>query len=456
MFAKHFRIDDCALDLTFRLFLEGIAYATGQTIIMSVASKYVILVVLALLVVLYFIQHFYLRTSRQVRFLDIELKAPLYSQLIETADGLASVRAFGYEAQARAEHRRILEDSNRAIYTLYCLQRWLILTVDITIAILAVVLAAMTLGLRQQDGAGNIGLALVNLLGLATSVRTILLTWVTMEIAIGAVARVQSFVKNLQLEGAETDLMEPSKEWPSRGDIGLFQISASYNSLSGRSQLENVSMNIRHGEKIALCGRTGSGKTSLLLALLRLLDLDQGKIIIDGVDISRLHHDNVRSQLVAVPQEAFVLDGTVRENLDPASEHKDEELAKVLQKASLQNVIEGLGGLDTAVSDKTFSHGQRQLLSLCRAMLRKGKVILMDEPTSALDHDTTRIVDDLIASWHDATVIVALHKLESLVRYDRVAVLDQGRLVAFDTPEKLKKDETDLPRDLLPPAAVRI
>lgn len=414
---------------------------------MAVASKYVILIVLGLLVMLYLVQHFYLRTSRQVRFLDIELKAPLYSQLIETADGLASVRAFGYEAQARAEHRRILQDSQRAIYTLYCLQRWLILTVDIVIAVLAVVLAALALSPRQQAGAGNVGLALVNLLGLAASVRTILLTWVTMEIAIGAVARVHSFVQDLQRGGAgQAGLVEPPTDWPGRGDVEVRGVSASYT--PPHSQLKDISMSVRHGEKVALCGRTGSGKSSLLLAFLRLLDLEQGSIVVDGLDISRLEHDSLRSRLVAVPQEGFVLDGTLRQNLDPLCKHQDEELAGVLQKLGLQDAVDAVGGLDAAVSDNSFSHGQRQLLSLCRAMLRGGKVVLMDEPTSALDHDMTQVVDDLIASLQDTTVIVALHKLDSLMRYDRVAVLDQGRLVAFDTPGRLKEREGGLLRNV--------
>lgn len=428
----------------------GIAYAIGQTIIMAVASKYVILVVLGLLVIFYLIQHFYLRTSRQVRLLDIELKAPLYSQLIETADGLVSVRAFGYEAQARAEHRQILEDSQRAIYTLYCLQRWLILTVDIVIAVLAVVLAALTLSLRHQAGAGNVGLALVNLLGLAASVRTILLTWVTLEIAIGAVARVHSFVQSLQLESDQVELVEPPRDWPSRGDIEFRGVSASYNSTN--SQLKEISMDIRHGEKIALCGRTGSGKSSLLLALVRLLDLEQGSIVIDGQDIAQLQHESLRSQLVAVPQEGFLLDGTLRQNLDPLGKHEDAELLGELQRLGLEDVVGTLGGLDAAVSDSSFSHGQRQLLILCRAMLRQGKVILMDEPTSALDDDKTQIVDDLIASLKDATVIVALHKLDSLMRYDRVAVLDQGRLVAFDIPGRLKDKEGGLLHNVSPRA----
>ena len=196
---------------------------------MSIASKYIAIVFPFILMVFYFIQRFYLRTSRQMRFLDIEHKAPLYSQMMETLSGLLSIRAFGWQEAAYTTNWRLLDDSQRPNYLLYCLQRWLTLSVDLVIALLAVIMIIITTTLREQIGPGYIGVALTNVLAFGSTLKAALTSWVMLEISIGAVARIKNFASLTEPEGGVNEVLDrPGTGWPSHGLIEITNLSASY------------------------------------------------------------------------------------------------------------------------------------------------------------------------------------------------------------------------------------
>ncbi|OHW98638.1 ABC multidrug transporter [Colletotrichum incanum] len=415
----------------------GVAFGVARFIMISVSSRYMAAILPLLVPVFYAIQHFYLRTSRQMRLLDIEHKAPLYSQLIETLEGLATIRAFKWEEDFEKTNLHRLDNSQRPSYLLTCLQRWLTFSVDMVIAVIALILVALVTTLREQIGPGFIGIALTNILSFSGIVKTIVTSWVTLEVSLGAVARVRNFSLTTRPEGdSEVHLTEPEGEWPSRGAVEFCNATASYPS-SG-TVLKGVDLSIQPGQKVAICGRTGSGKSSLILCLLRMMDLDSGSITIDGVDISTLPHEYVRSKLVAVPQESYIFDGTVRMNLDPTESAPDSEVITVLERAQLWDKVEERGGLDAVIDDKFFSQGEAQLLVFARAMLRNGKVLILDEITSSLNEESSRIVDEVLRTWfHDWTIIVIAHKLESILEFDRVAVVDMGVVVEYDEPHRL-------------------
>ncbi|GKT57765.1 ABC multidrug transporter [Colletotrichum tofieldiae] len=415
----------------------GVAFGAARFIMISVSSRYMAAILPFLVPVFYAIQHFYLRTSRQMRLLDIEHKAPLYSQLIETLEGLATIRAFKWEDDFEKTNLHRLDNSQRPSYLLTCLQRWLTFSVDMVIAVIALVLVALVTTLREQIGPGFIGIALTNILSFSGIVKAIITSWVMLEVSLGAVARVRNFTLTTRPEGdSEAHLTEPEGEWPSRGAVEFCGVSASYSS-SG-TVLKGVGLSIQPGQKVAICGRTGSGKSSLILCLLRMMDLDSGSITIDGVDISNLPHEYVRSKLVAVPQESYIFDGTVRLNLDPTETAPDSEVMTVLERVQLWDKVEERGGLDAVIDDKFFSQGEAQLLVFARAMLRKGKVLILDEITSSLNEESSRIVDEVLRTWfHEWTVIVIAHKLESILEFDRVAVVDAGVVVEYDEPRRL-------------------
>lgn len=196
---------------------------------MSIASKYIAVVFPFILAVFYLIQRFYLRTSRQMRFLDIEHKAPLYTQLTEILDGLISIRALGWEDAAIRTSWQLLDDSQRPNYLLYCLQRWLTVAVDLVIALLAIIMIVITTTLREQIGPGYMGVALTNILGFGATLRGALASWVTLEIAIGAVARIKNFSEHILPEDSNQLLSDkPSENWPSQGLVEFNNLSVSY------------------------------------------------------------------------------------------------------------------------------------------------------------------------------------------------------------------------------------
>lgn len=196
---------------------------------MSVSSRYMAAILPFLIPTFYAIQHFYLRTSRQMRLLDIEHKAPLYSQLIETLEGLATIRAFRWEDEFEKVNLHRLDDSQRPKYLLACLQSWLTFSVDTVIAVIAVVLIVLVTTLREQIGPGFIGVALTNVLAFSGCVKAIITSWVMLEVSLGAVARVRNFsLTTASEDNSRVQLAEPEGEWPSRGAVELRKVTASY------------------------------------------------------------------------------------------------------------------------------------------------------------------------------------------------------------------------------------
>ena len=195
---------------------------------MSIASKYITIAIPFLAFVFYIIQRFYLRTSRQMRLLDIEYKAPLYSQLMETLSGLPTMRAFQWQDKFEKRFLRVLDDSQRPSYLLYCIQRWLNLAVDLVIAIMAIILITIAVKLLGKISPGYMGIALLNIMSFSATVKTLITSWVTLEISIGAVARIKSFTDDTESEDECSGLRMPPESWPSQGAIEIRDFTASY------------------------------------------------------------------------------------------------------------------------------------------------------------------------------------------------------------------------------------
>ncbi|EHK50430.1 multidrug resistance-like protein [Trichoderma atroviride IMI 206040] len=443
-----------------------ISFGVAQFVLVCASSKYMAAVLPFLLALLYAVQHFYLRTARQLRLLDIEFKAPLYSQLMETVAGLVTIRAFHWESRSAAKYMKVLDKSQQPNYLLLCVQRWLVFAVNIMVMLLAVILIVLTTTLREKIGPGFAGVALSNILAFSATMEATISSWVQLEVSLGAIARIRSFsmqtkseddeaIDALAAEGRNEQLIEPnlnaldSTFWPSKGRIGIEALCASYPS-SGRV-LNDVTLSIQAGEKVGICGRTGSGKSSLFLSLLGLIAQDSGKISIDGVDLATLPREYLRTRIVAVPQEAYILEGTVRLNADPYRSHDEDQIIAALERVGLWKKIEARGGLSAVIDEKFFSQGEAQLMMLARAMLREGesRVLLLDEATSSLDEATSNVINTSIRTWFkDWTIIAIAHKLDAILDYDKVAVLDDGKLVEFDAPRKLLSQQNSIFKDL--------
>lgn len=207
--------------------------------------------------------------------------------------------------------------------------------------------------------------------------------------------------------------------------------------------LDNLSFVIQGGEKSGICGRSGSGKSSFILALFRMIELSSGTMLIDDTDLSSIPRQEIRVRLNAISQDPYFIAGTIRLNLDPYSSSDDLALTSALQKVQLYDTIISNGGLDADLDVESLSHGQRQLFCLGRAMLRKSKIIVLDEATSSVDRKTDELMQQIIREqFKDHTIIAVAHRLETILDFDRIAVLDRGVLKECDAPRNLLAGKT--------------
>ncbi|KAF7539141.1 hypothetical protein G7Z17_g12477 [Cylindrodendrum hubeiense] len=405
------------------------------------ASSYYVAVAFPFLFALYFyLQRGYLRTSRQLRLLDLEEKAPVYTQFLETLGGLATLRAFGWAPAAIEANHLLVDRSQRPFYLLIMVQRWLVLVLDMTTAALALLVVGFAVMLRGNVDVGLTGVSLVQLIGLSETLNMLIQFWTSIETSIGAVARIKQFEENTGEENLPGETREPPMAWPDRGDIQIKGLSASYQGKEDVKVLDGISLDIEAGEKIGICGRTGSGKSSLILTILGLLDPSPGTITVDGLTLASLPRETIRTRFIAITQDQFVLPGTVRQNIDPFNNCSTSGIVDALRLVCLWDTIEHNGGLDAPFEEDILSHGQKQLFFLARAVLRKtvGRVVLLDEATSSVDQKTEEIVKRVVETqFRQHTVISIAHRLDTIVDFDRVIVMEKGCIVEVGKPTQL-------------------
>ncbi|KAK6074134.1 ABC transporter [Seiridium cupressi] len=388
----------------------------AKAIILIVFSRYLAVTTPFVIAILYFLQSFYLQTSRQVRLLEIEAKAPLYTHFIESVAGAATIRAFGWQSQYQERNYKFIDQAQRPAYLQYCIQHWLSFVLDMLVTGLAVVLVAIVVTWRDKFSAGNVGVSLVMVVTFSTVLMRLIKMWTMMESSVGAIARVKRFVAEAESEEKESSITEVSADWPAQGNVEFRGLVAAHRPDS-EPVIKNVSMEIKPSEHIALCGRSGSGKTSLILALLQMIETQAGQMTIDGVDVSTMPCTALRSHLNVVPQDPFLMPGSIRFNIDPSGRVPDEEIIQALERVRLWGIIQEKGGLGKEIDSAAWSAGQKQLLCLARAITRKSKVLILDEATSSVDSDTESIMQDIIDTvFKDCTVLAVMHRLTYVTR----------------------------------------
>jgi len=309
---------------------------------------------------------------------------------------------------------------------------------DLLVAALAVVLMALIVKLRTEINAGFVGLALLNVMTFNQTLTNIIRNWTQLETSLGAISRLRSFNLHTKSENLAEEVIHPAEGWPTHGNIILKNVCASYTA-DGPLVVKNLTMTISAGEKIGICGRSGSGKSSLITTLFRMLELAPGSTLtIDGIDLATVPRQDVRAALNAIPQDPFLIKGSVRYNADPQNQHDDTTITEAIRKVELWDLVHAKGGLDTELDAEFFSHGQRQLFCLARAILRRSKIVVLDEVTSSVDVASDALMQRVIRQeFADATILAVAHRLDTIVDFDRIAVMDSGELVEFDTPKAL-------------------
>ncbi|TGO26008.1 hypothetical protein BPAE_0068g00420 [Botrytis paeoniae] len=432
----------------------GSFMAIAQAILIATGAKYVGVTLPFIIGTLYILQKVYLKTSRQLRLLDLESKSPLYSHFTETLSGLTTIRAFGWQTQSAEKNRKLLDISQKPYYLLYCIQRWLNLVLDLIIAGIAVILITFATQMRGTTSAGTLGIALVNILQFNSTLSFLIRKWTQLETSIGAVARVKSFEANTLSENAPLEVNLPPSEWPVKAKVEFRDVTATYG--IDEPAVQGVSFCIEGGTKLGIVGRTGSGKSSLTLALFRMLELKTGDILIDNISISTLRRESVRCSFITIPQEPYFLSGTVGFNADPFHSLDNQAIQTALVRVGLWDIICDNGGLEAPMNATPLSQGQQQLFCIARALIRKVAlgnkdhgILVLDEVTSNVDSASEeimlRILDEDFRGW---TVLSVAHRLGTIKSYDRVLVLEKGSVVEDGAPEDLIRKEGGLFKEL--------
>ncbi|XP_074192182.1 ATP-binding cassette sub-family C member 8 isoform X2 [Rhinolophus sinicus] len=411
--------------------------------VISYVTPVFLVALLPLAIVCYFIQKYFRVASRDLQQLDDTTQLPLLSHFAETVEGLTTIRAFRYEARFQQKLLEYTDSNNIASLFLTAANRWLEVRMEYIGACVVLIAAVTSISnsLHRELSAGLVGLGLTYALMVSNYLNWMVRNLADMEIQLGAVKRIHGLLKT-EAESYE-GLLEPSlipKNWPDQGKIQIQNLSVRYDS-SLKPVLKHVNALISPGQKIGICGRTGSGKSSFSLAFFRMVDTFEGRIIIDGIDIAKLPLHTLRSRLSIILQDPVLFSGTIRFNLDPEKKCSDSTLWEALEIAQLKLVVKALpGGLDAIITEggENFSQGQRQLFCLARAFVRKTSIFIMDEATASIDMATENILQKVVmTAFADRTVVTIAHRVHTILSADLVIVLKRGAILEFDKPEKL-------------------
>ncbi|XP_072240755.1 ATP-binding cassette sub-family C member 4-like [Leuresthes tenuis] len=440
-FSKDIGQLDANMPWTFVDFIQVFLQILGVIAVAASVIPWILIPVVPLLIVFLFLRRYFLRTSRDVKRLESTTRSPVFSHLSSSLQGLWTIRAFGAEERFQEAFDAHQDLHSGAWFLFLTTSRWFAFRLDGICSIFVTITTFGCLLLRNQLDAGDVGLALSYAVTLMGMFQWGVRQSAEVENLMTSVERVVEYTE-LESEAPWETQKRPPPDWPSKGLVTFDQVNFSYSS-DGPMVLQNMKAMFRPKEKVGIVGRTGAGKSSLVSALFRLAE-PQGKIYIDGVVTSEIGLHDLRQKMSIIPQDPVLFTGTMRKNMDPFNQHTDEELWNALQEVQLKSVVEELPGkLETvlAESGSNFSVGQRQLVCLARAILRKNRILIIDEATANVDPRTDELIQKTIRDkFRDCTVLTIAHRLNTIIDSDRILVLDAGRVQAYDEPYTLLQE----------------
>uniref|UniRef100_A0AAY4D5P4 ATP-binding cassette, sub-family C (CFTR/MRP), member 8 n=1 Tax=Denticeps clupeoides TaxID=299321 RepID=A0AAY4D5P4_9TELE len=415
--------------------------------VISYVTPVFLIALFPLAIICYFIQKYFRVASKDLQQLEDTTQLPLLAHFSETVEGLTTIRAFRYEDRFRKRLLEFTDANNIASLFLTAANRWLEVRMEYIGAciVLIAAVASITNSLYNHLSSGLVGLGLTYALMVSNYLNWMVRNLADMEVQLGSVKRINGLLKTEpeSYEGLLTASQVPDG-WPQQGEIQIQNLSVRYDSTL-KPVLKHVNAHINPGEKIGICGRTGSGKSSFSLAFFRMVDAFEGRIIIDGIDIAKLPLQTLRSRLSIILQDPILFSGTIRFNLDPEMKATDSMLWEALEIAQLKPVVKTLpGGLDAMVTEggENFSQGQRQLFCLARAFVRKSSILIMDEATASIDMATESILQKVVmTAFADRTVVIIAHRVHTILNADLVIVIKRGLILEYDKPEVLLERE---------------
>ncbi|XP_008186888.2 probable multidrug resistance-associated protein lethal(2)03659 [Acyrthosiphon pisum] len=409
----------------------------GILIVVGIVNYYLIPPTLVIIIVFFKMRKMYMTTTRNVKRLEGVARSPMFTHVNSSLQGLTTIRAFDVEQKLSQEFSSHQDLHSSAWYLFMSLSRAFGFWLDIVCIFYTSLVTFFFIFIVNDTHGGNVGLAITQAIGLAGMFQWVVRLSAELENQMTSVERVLEYTNVPQESALESaPNKKPSKEWPNKGQIIFSKLYLRYDPETP-FVLKNITVTIEATEKIGIVGRTGAGKSSLIGALFRLA-LNEGSIIIDGIEIHELGLHDLRSNLSIIPQEPVLFSGTMRKNLDPFDEYSDHVLWEALNEVELKDVVEDLSdGLNSKIAEggSNLSVGQRQLVCLARAIVRNNKILVLDEATANVDPQTDSLIQNTIRNkFRTCTVLTIAHRLITVMDSDKVIVMDGGTIVEFNHP----------------------
>ena len=409
-----------------------------------------VIIVLATILLFYFIS-----AGRDLNRLDGTSRSPIISLFSETILGITTIRTFKKEYPSKQKFYKRLDDHFGVMLYRYGTDNWFCMTLDIISHIYLTYVLIRTILDKNSFDAAAIGIMLDYSIEISEELLEAFEQATQVEKSLISLERCDAYTQ-LPCEKYDDEKLSEKKyelsdkSWPSEGRVKFEDFSMKYRKECDLA-LKNINIELNPGEKIGVIGRTGSGKSSLTLSLFRIIEAFEGKIVIDGYDIHDVPLKKLRRSISIVPQEPFLLEGTLKTNLDPLNLYSESEIDDILNNVKLYEMLEHdkankdtvLNGINTEIKEygNNLSFGCRQLLCVARAILRKSKVIILDEATSSVDQKTEDIITNAVDNmFKDSTVITIAHRISTVKSCDRVIVMDDGQIIEVGKPDELIKD----------------
>nr|XP_007990560.2 ATP-binding cassette sub-family C member 11 [Chlorocebus sabaeus] len=412
-------------------------------LVISMLSPYILLMGATIMVICFIYYMMFKKAIGVFKRLENYSRSPLFSHILNSLQGLSSIHVYGKTEDFISQFKRLTDAQNNYLLLFLSSTRWVALRLEILTNLVTLAVALfVAFGISSTSYAFK-AMALSIVLQLASTFQAAARTGAETEAHFMAAERMLQYMKMcvseapLHMEGTSCP-----QGWPQHGEITFQDYHMKYRD-NTPTVLHGINLTIRSNEVVGIVGRTGSGKSSLGMALFRLVEPMAGRILIDGVDICSIGLEDLRSKLSVIPQDPVLLSGTIKFNLDPFDRHTDQQIWDALERTLLTKAISKLPKkLHTDVVDNggNFSVGERQLLCIARAVLRNSKIILIDEATASIDTETDTLIQRTIReAFQGCTVLIIAHRVTTVLNCDRILVMANGKVVEFDRPEVLRE-----------------
>uniref|UniRef100_A0A8C3YH35 Multidrug resistance-associated protein 1 n=1 Tax=Catagonus wagneri TaxID=51154 RepID=A0A8C3YH35_9CETA len=439
-FSKELDTVDSMIPQVIKMFMGSLFSVVGACIIILLATPVAAVIIPPLGLVYFFVQRFYVASSRQLKRLESVSRSPVYSHFNETLLGVSVIRAFEEQERFIRQSDLKVDENQKAYYPSIVANRWLAVRLECVGNCIVLFAALFAVISRHSLSAGLVGLSVSYSLQITAYLNWLVRMSCEMETNIVAVERLKEYSDTEKEAPWRIQERAPPSAWPQVGRVEFRDYGLRYRD-DLDLVLKHINVTIDGGEKVGIVGRTGAGKSSLTLGLFRINESAAGEIIIDDVNIARIGLHDLRFKITIIPQEPVLFSGSLRMNLDPFSKYSDEEVWTSLEQAHLKGFVSALPDTlnhECAEGGENLSVGQRQLVCLARALLRKTKILVLDEATAAVDLETDDLIQSTIRTqFEDCTVLTIAHRLNTIMDYTRVIVLDKGEIRESGAPADL-------------------